>query len=177
MQQEDRESALYKFRAGSTNVLVATDLAARGLDIPEVGAVIHYHLPTDEETLTHRSGRTARWTASGEIYLILGPEEHLPYFYPAAKILEVSTLTIKPIPSEWTTLYIGRGKRDKLSKMDIVGFLCKKGGCQGLDIGRIDISPNYAYAAIKRTIVKHVLLQISGEKIKGMKTLIEEMRK
>lgn len=177
MQQVDRERALYKFRAGSTNVLVATDLAARGLDIPEVGAVIHYHLPTDEETLTHRSGRTARWTASGEIYLILGPEEHLPHFYPAAKILEVRTLTIKPIPSEWTTLYIGRGKRDKLSKMDIVGFLCKKGGCQGLDIGRIDISPNYSYAAIKRTIVKHVLQQISGEKIKGMKTLIEEMRK
>ena len=177
MQQEDRERALYKFRAGSTNVLVATDLAARGLDIPEVGAVIHYHLPADEETLTHRSGRTARWTASGEIYLILGPEEHLPYFYPAAKILEVSTLTINPIPSEWTTLYIGRGKRDKLSKMDIVGFLCKKGGCQGLDIGRIDISPSYAYAAIKRTMVKHVLQQISGEKIKGMKTLIEEMRK
>jgi hypothetical protein len=61
--------------------------------------------------------------------------------------------------------------------MDIVGFLCKKGGCQGTEIGRIDISPNYSYAAIKRTIVKHVLQQISGEKIKGMKTLIEEMRK
>lgn len=177
MQQEDRERSLYKFRAGSTNILVSTDLASRGLDIPEVGAVIHYHLPADEETLTHRSGRTARWTASGEIHLILGPEETLPPYYPSADHLDVSALTIKPIPSEWTSLYIGRGKRDKLSKMDIVGFLCKKGGCQGTEIGRIDIAPNYAYAAIKRTIVKRVLQQISGEKIKGMKTLIEEMRK
>ena len=177
MQQEDRERSLYKFRAGSTNVLVATDLAARGLDIPEVGAVIHYHLPADEETLTHRSGRTARWTASGEIHLILGPEEALPPYYPSAELLEVSSLTINPQPSVWTSLYIGRGKRDKLSKIDIVGFFCKKGGCQGSDIGRIDITPSYAYATIKRTIVKRVLQQITGEKIKGMKTLIEEMRK
>ena len=178
MQQEDRERALYKFRAGSNNVLVATDLAARGLDIPEVGAVIHYHLPTDEETLTHRDGRTARWTSSGEIHIILGPEEVLPSYYPqSAEELRVDHLTIKATPSGWTTLYIGRGKRDKLSKMDIVGFLCKKGGCTATDIGRIDVAPNYAYVAISRSTIKQALQLIKGEKIKGMKTLIEEMRK
>lgn len=178
MQQEDRERSLYKFRAGSTNVLVSTDLAARGLDIPEVGAVVHYHLPTDQETLTHRSGRTARWTASGTIHLILGPEEHLPECYPVtAGCLDVDDVLIKPSPSLWTTLYIGRGKRDKLSKMDIVGFLCKKGGCVASDIGRIDVAPNYAYVAVNRDIAPSMLKQIKGEKIKGMKTLIEEMRK
>lgn len=178
MQQEDRERSLYKFRAGSTNVLVSTDLASRGLDIPEVGAVVHYHLPADEETLTHRSGRTARWTSSGSIHLILGPEETLPAYYPAtAEPLEVNDVLIKPTPSRWTTLYIGRGKRDKLSKMDIVGFLCKKGGAVAADIGRIDVAPNYAYVAVNKTIVHDLLKRIKSEKIKGMKTLIEEMRK
>jgi superfamily II DNA/RNA helicase len=178
MQQEDRERSLYKFRAGSTNVLVSTDLAARGLDIPEVGAVVHYHLPADQETLTHRSGRTARWTASGTIHLILGPEERLPECYPAtAECLDVDDVLIKACPSQWTTLYIGRGKRDKLSKMDIVGFLCKKGGCVASDIGRIDVAPNYAYVAVNRDIAPSMLKQIKGEKIKGMRTLIEEMRK
>ena len=178
MQQEDRERSLYKFRAGSTNVLVSTDLASRGLDIPEVGAVVHYHLPPDEETLTHRSGRTARWTASGTIHLILGPEETLPACYPTtAECLDVNDVLIKASPSQWTTLYIGRGKRDKLSKMDIVGFLCKKGGCVASDIGRIDVAPNYAYVAVNRKVVNTMLKLIKGEKIKGMKTLIEEMRK
>ena len=178
MQQEDRERSLYKFRAGSTNILVSTDLASRGLDIPEVGAVIHYHLPADEETLTHRSGRTARWTASGEIHLILGPEEKLPVYYPQdAAELKVDSISIKPTLSKWTSLYIGRGKRDKLSKMDVVGFLCKKGGCISSDIGRIDVSHNYAFVAVKRSVVKDLLQRIKGEKIKGMKTIVEEMHK
>ena len=178
MEQETRERSLYKFRAGSTNILIATDLAARGLDIPEVGAVIHYHLPSDEETLTHRSGRTARWTSSGSIHLILGPKETLPAFYPSSAVqLEVDDIPINPTPSQFTTLYIGRGKRDKLSKMDIVGFLCKKGGALASDIGRIDVAPNYAYVAVNRIDITSVLKRIKNEKIKGMKTLIEEMRK
>lgn len=178
MEQETRERSLYKFRAGSTNILIATDLAARGLDIPEVGAVIHYHLPSDEETLTHRSGRTARWTSSGSIHLILGPEETLPAFYPSSAVqLEVDDISINPTPSQFTTLYIGRGKRDKLSKMDIVGFLCKKGGALASDIGRIDVAPSYAYVAVNRIDITSVLKRIKNEKIKGMKTLIEEMRK
>ena len=177
MEQETRERSLYKFRAGSTNVLIATDLAARGLDIPEVGAVIHYHLPSDEETLTHRSGRTARWTSSGSIHLILGPEETLPAFYPSSAVqLEVDDISINPTPSQFTTLYIGRGKRDKLSKMDIVGFLCKKGGALASDIGRIDVAPNYAYVVVNTSAVATILKRIKNEKIKGMKTLIEEMR-
>jgi hypothetical protein len=140
--------------------------------------VIHYHLPTDEETLTHRSGRTARWTSSGEIHLILGPEESLPAFYPqGATELNVHNLPITPKPSQWTSLYIGRGKRDKLSKMDVVGFLCKKGGCTSTDIGRIDIAPNYAYVAVRRSMITSLMGRIKGEKIKGMKTIIEQMHK
>lgn len=177
MEQDWRERALYKFRNGSANVLVSTDLAARGLDIPEVKVVIHYHLPLKEEDYTHRNGRTARWDAQGAIYLLLGPEEHCPEYAGSLSTLRVDDVALlKPLPPVFTTLYIGRGKREKLSKGDVFGFLCKKGGLKNDEIGRIDISAHHAYVAVARKKVKALLRQVSGEKIKGMKTLVEEIR-
>ena len=177
MEQDWRERALYKFRNGSANVLVSTDLAARGLDIPEVKVVIHYHLPLKEEDYTHRNGRTARWDAQGAIYLLLGPEEHCPEYAGSLSTLRVDDVALlKPLPPVFTTLYIGRGKREKLSKGDVLGFLCKKGGLKNDEIGRIDISAHHAYVAVARKKVKALLRQVSGEKIKGMKTLVEEIR-
>ena len=84
MEQPDRERALYKFRNGSCPVLVSTDLAARGLDIPEVAHIIHYHIPVNAEAFTHRHGRTARWDGTGTSYLILNPEERGPDYIPSA---------------------------------------------------------------------------------------------
>lgn len=177
MEQDWRERALYKFRNGSANVLVSTDLAARGLDIPEVKVVIHYYLPLKEEDYTHRNGRTARWDAQGAIYLLLGPEEHCPEYAGSLSTLRVDDVALlKPLPPVFTTLYIGRGKREKLSKGDVLGFLCKKGGLKNDEIGRIDISAHHAYVAVARKKVKALLRQVSGEKIKGMKTLVEEIR-
>ena len=74
------------------------------------------------------------------------------------------------------TLYIGKGKKDKLSKGDIVGFLCKKGGLQASDIGHIDVKERYTYVAVVKQKVAHVLRQAAGEKIKGIKTILEEVR-
>ena len=177
MEQDWRERALYKFRNGTANVLVSTDLAARGLDIPEVKVVIHYHLPLKEEDYTHRNGRTARWDAQGAIYLLLGPEEQCPEYAGSLPTLRVDDVELlKPLPPLFTTLYIGRGKREKLSKGDVLGFLCKKGGLKNDEIGRIDISAHHAYVAVARKKVKALLRQVSGEKIKGMKTLVEEIR-
>ena len=82
MEQEDRERALYKFRNGSCPVLVSTDLAARGLDIPGIDNVVHYHMPVNEEAFTHRNGRTARWEARGSSFLLLHAEERLPHYLP-----------------------------------------------------------------------------------------------
>ncbi len=180
MEQDFRERALYRFRSGSANVLVSTDLAARGLDIPEVRVVVHYHLPLKAEEFTHRNGRTARWNAEGVIYLIQGPTEHLPDYLEADEVdyEDLSAITsYKPAAPHYVTLYIGRGKRDKLSKSDVLGFFCKKGGLKAANIGRIDIGSHYAYVAIERVKVKEVLTRIANEKIKGMKTLIEVMRK
>lgn len=177
MEQEWRERSLYKFRSGTANVLVSTDLAARGLDIPEVKRVVHYHLPLKREDYVHRNGRSARWQNEGSAFIILGPEESLPDFAAGADEVTLSVNRIAPTQPAYATIYIGRGKRDKLSKTDVLGFLCKKGQLTASDIGRIDIGPSYAYAAVLRKKVRSLLALVANEKIKGMKTLIEEMRK
>ncbi len=177
MEQDDRERALYKFRNGSCPVLVSTDLAARGLDIPGIDNIIHYHLPVNEEAFTHRNGRTARWEASGSSFLLLHSEERLPDYLPEdIPTFELPEQTPKPAKSRWTTLYIGKGKKDKLNKIDIVGFLYKKGGLAKEDVGQVDVKEHYAFVAIRRGKVNQLLTLIRGEKIKGMKTIIEEAK-
>ena len=129
-----------------------------------------------EEEFIHRSGRTARWDNTGSNYLLIGPEENIPDYIKEYKNLDVSDTTIKAYAPLWSSLYIGRGKKDKLSKGDILGFLCKKGNLKSTEIGRIDITSHQSYVAVKRNKVKQLLQMISGEKIKGMKTLIEPMK-
>ena len=175
MEQPDRERALYKFRNGSCHVLISTDLAARGLDIPEIEHIIHYHFPVNEEAFTHRNGRTARWDATGSSYLIVSTEENLPEYIPEElEVLALPENAPKPPKPLWVTLYIGKGKKDKLSRMDIAGFLYKKGNLSREDVGQIDVKDHYAFVAVRRGKVKQLLTLIRGEKIKGMKTVIEE---
>ncbi len=175
MEQPDRERALYKFRNGSCHVLISTDLAARGLDIPEVEHIIHYHLPVNEEAFTHRNGRTARWDATGTSYVILHGEEQLPDYIPVeTEAYELPLQPSRPPKPQWVTLYIGKGKKDKLSRMDIAGFLYKKGQLTREDVGFIDVKDHYAFVAVSRARVKQLMTLIRGEKIKGMKTIIEE---
>jgi ATP-dependent RNA helicase DbpA len=177
MEQPDRESALYKFSNGSANIFVSTDLASRGLDIPNIENVIHYHLPLNEDGYIHRVGRTARWEAKGRAFFILGPDEQFPDYIKDTPVkFELPTKRQKPVQPRMATIYIGKGKKDKISKMDIVGFLCKKGGLKNDEIGRIDIKERYAYAAIARTKQNQVLKQVRGEKIKGIRTIVENVK-
>lgn len=175
LEQEWRERALSKFRAGSCNVLVSTDLASRGLDIPDVMHIVHYHLPTSEEAFTHRNGRTARWQASGKAFLLLHADEQLPaYVQPYPEVVEIpDSLALPPAP-QWATLYIGKGRKDKINKIDILGFLCKKGNLSKDEVGKIDVRDHYAFATVRRNRMKQLLTLIAGEKIKGMKMRIEE---
>lgn len=177
MEQEDRERTLYKFRNGTLPVLISTDLAARGLDIEGVENIVHYHLSASADAFTHRNGRTARWEATGNAYLIIGPEEHLPDYLPQVPsgFRLPNPLPALPRP-QWTTLYIGKGKKDKLSRADIVGFLYKKGGLGRDDVGRVDVLPHFALAAVRRDRLRQVLQLTQGEKIKGIKTRIEEAK-
>lgn len=177
MEQPDRERALYKFRNGSCAVLISTDLAARGLDIPGIENIVHYHLPVNEEAYTHRNGRTARWEAAGNSYLVLHAEERIPDYIPGdIETFEFPEVLPKPTQSRWATLYIGKGKKDKLNKIDIVGFLYKKGGLTREDVGQVDVKEHYAFVAVRRSKMKQLLTLIRGEKIKGIKTIIEEAK-
>jgi len=175
MEQPDRERALYKFRNGSCHVFVSTDLASRGLDIPEIENIIHYHLPINEDAFTHRNGRTARWEAEGTSYIILNEDETLPaYVTEEPETFELSEKVSRPAQPLWVTLYIGKGKKDKVNKIDIVGFLYKKGKLTKDDIGQIDVKEHFAFVAIRRSKLNQTLNLIQGEKIKGTKTKIEE---
>ncbi len=177
MEQEDRERSLYKFRNGSCHVLISTDLAARGLDIPDIDNIVHYHLPIQEDGYIHRNGRTARWEAEGNSYIILHAEETLPaYISEEPETFSLREQTPKPSQPEFVTLYIGKGKKDKINKIDIVGFLSKKGNLGKEEIGRIDVKDHYAFVAIARKKVKQTLNLIRDEKIKGVKTRIEEAK-
>ena len=178
LEQKQREDALYKFSNGSANVLVSTDLASRGLDIPDIQNIVHYHLPESEDGYIHRVGRTARWDAAGRTFFILNSSEHIPDYVEGDVVpyaVAEPQQTDPPLP-RMATIYIGKGKKDKISKGDIVGFLCKTGGLKADEIGRIDVKDRYAYAAVKREKLKQVLRQTQGEKIKGIKTIIEQVK-
>ena len=174
LDQRQREEAIYRFANKSVNVLVGTDLAARGLDIPDVANIIHYNLPVGADEYVHRTGRTARWDAAGNSFIILGPEEHMPEYVkePSAEYSLSAAEGKVPTPL-MATLYIGKGKKDKVSKGDILGFLCKTCGLMGAQIGKIDVYERYAYAAVSRVMARKVVKKAEGMKIKGVKTKVE----
>ena len=174
LEQEDRERALYLFKGGAANVLVSTDLSARGMDIRSLRHVVHYHLPMKEEDYFHRCGRTGRWDDEGDSFVLIGPDEKEPS-YAGVTFTPFIPMTspLPPVRPDWTLLYIGRGKKDKIGKGDVVGFLCKQGGAVAEDIGSIDVRDRYVYVAVRRGRCQHILSQCAHEKIKKMRTRIE----
>lgn len=177
LKQDEREKTLAKFRNGSTNIVLATDLAARGLDIPEIEAVVHYHLPTTLDAFTHRNGRTARMNAIGSAYLFITNGSKIPKFIstniPEEKLPSSLSTIETPI---WETLYISKGKKDKISKGDIAGFLFQKGKLKKDELGIIEVKDFHAFAAIKRDKIKNLIHHIDNEKIKGQKPKFEIAR-
>jgi superfamily II DNA/RNA helicase len=179
MEQRLREKALFRFRSQSAPVLVSTDLAARGLDIPTVRSIIHYHLPLTAEIFLHRNGRTTRglhengtvyWlysdkdgTVSALTSFLTGGGKSLPYVWRTPD-------TASALPTVNVTLYIGRGKRDKVSKGDIVGWLCKQGGLRSEEITRIEVLDHHAYVAIPHPKLRETLTQLSTAPLKGPRT-------
>jgi len=178
LEQKEREAALFRFTNGSANILVCTDLASRGLDIPNIQNIIHYHLPETKQNYIHRVGRTARWDRVGRTFFLLNKEEEIPeYVEEKTQVFEPQkTDGLLPAQPRMQTLYIGKGKKDKISKGDIVGFLCKKGEVRIQDIGIISVLDRYTYVAVKGTITKHLIKKIQGKKIKGLKTIVEPVK-
>ena len=173
MEQDERERALLKFRNGSIKILITTDLASRGLDIPEVEYIIHYQLPYTEDAFLHRNGRTARMNAKGTAYLMMTEEDKYPFLKGDIEIEKLKGNYQLPKDSQWQTLYIGAGKKDKVNKIDIVGLLLKKGGLEKDDVGLIEVKDQSSYVAVKRSMVNKVLSALANEKIKNKKVKIE----
>lgn len=172
LDQRERETAVALFNNGSRPVLVATDLAARGLDIEKVKSVIHYHQPLTIEAYTHRNGRTARVEEEGDVYVLVGPDEDIKEFIEFDDTRHLDTSLKRNLRSGYVTLYIGGGKREKVSRGDILGFLSKEGGVPGSDIGKIDVYDHYALVAVKESAVSGLLKAIEGKKLKGEKRRI-----
>jgi superfamily II DNA/RNA helicase len=174
MEQQERDSALSKFRNGTTNVLVTTDLASRGLDIANIRYIVHYHLPHTEDAFTHRNGRTARMEASGTAILILSEEENLPaYISEDVEQITLPEEAILPEKPKWATLFIAAGKKDKVNKVDIVGFLTNKGELKKEDIGLIEVKDFFSFVAIRKVKMNNVLHLIKDQKIKNKKVKME----
>jgi len=173
LEQDERERALLKFRNGSHQILITTDLASRGLDIPEIKNIIHYQGANTEEGFIHRNGRTARMNAGGTAWLVLAEKESVPDFLTVSPIFinlpEQIRLPESPL---WITLYIGAGKKDKISKTDIVGFLIQKGNLTKEEIGLITILDNASFVAINRVKARQTIAAIKDEKVKNQKVRI-----
>ena len=177
LEQEDRERALIKFRNGSHRILITTDLASRGLDIPEIENVIHYQFPATADAFMHRNGRTARMHAEGTSYLIMGEGDHLPSFLKEKP--EYEDLPVNPrLPdnSKWDTLYIAAGKKDKINKTDIVGLLIQKGKLHKDEVGLIEVLDYSSFVAVSRDKIDYVVDLLRFEKIKKKSVKIEVAR-
>ena len=173
MEQDERERALLKFRNDSTRILITTDLASRGLDIPEVESIVHYQLPPKEDAFIHRNGRTARMHAKGFAYLIMTEEENFPFIKSNTPEENISENYRIPAKTPFQTIYISAGKKDKVNKVDIVGYLIKKGELSKEDVGIIEVKDTTSYVAVARNKVKDVLKKLANEKLKGKKIKME----
>lgn len=172
LDQKDRERALIKFRNKTHRLIIATDLAARGIDVKDLDFIIHYHLPYKASEFTHRNGRTGRMNASGTAYVLTWAEDELPDFMPQMEEESLKQAD-NPKPTEWTTIFISGGRKDKISKGDIAGLLMKKGGLDPNELGVIELKPDCAFVAVKKSKAVHIIDTLNNSKIKKRKVRIK----
>ncbi len=168
LEQKDRERALIKFRNGTHQLLLATDLAARGLDVPELEFILHYHLPNRPEEFTHRNGRTARMHQGGTAYVLHWEQEVLPDFIKIDAIETLSDASTLPV-SEWATLFISGGRKDKISKGDIAGLFMKEGKLEKNQLGIIELKQDCAFVAVEASVAERMVEQFNNTRLKKKK--------
>ncbi|MCB9231040.1 MAG: DEAD/DEAH box helicase [Bacteroidia bacterium] len=176
MEQKDRERSLVKFRNGTHQLILATDLAARGLDVPEIKFILHYHLPLREAEFTHRNGRTARMHSDGTAFILLGPDEVLPDFIQSQQP-ETEQLSPAPPPAKpaWKTLLISGGRKDKISKGDIAGLFLKQGKLAPDQLGMIELHLDFAFVAVSASKIREMIRLLDQQKLKTKKIRIREI--
>lgn len=174
MEQKDRERALIKFRNGTSRLILATDLAARGIDVPEIEFIVHYQLPHSKQEFIHRNGRTARMNKKGIAYVLHWENERLPDF-----IDKDQSLPISEIPSEsnteWKTLFISGGRKDKISKGDIAGLFLKQGNLQKEELGNIELKHDCAFVAVPSAKAQILIEHLNNSRLKKKKVRITKI--
>ncbi|ANQ52660.1 DEAD/DEAH box helicase [Flammeovirga sp. MY04] len=174
MEQIDRERALVKFRNDTSLILITTDLAARGLDIPMIQHVIHYQLPPKEDAFIHRNGRTARMNETGNAYMLLADDDEIPEYvntYP--RHFDIPQDAPKPAPTQWETIYVSAGKKNKINKIDLVGLFIKKGNLDKNDIGLIEVKDFISFIAVKKSKAALVAKRLNKERVKKIKVKVD----
>lgn len=174
MEQIDRERTLIKFRNGTHQLIIATDLAARGLDIPELKFIIHFQLPPRSQEFTHRNGRTARMNTDGTAYILKWEKEELPDFIQDTTIEQIKDAPTPEAPN-WKTLYITGGRRDKISKGDIAGLFLKQGGLSKEQLGIIEIKQDCSYVAVPASKMDALIQTLNNSKLKTKKIRVSEV--
>ena len=171
MEQRDRERSLIKFRNGTYKLLLATDLAARGIDVPEIEFIVHYQLPHSGPEFTHRNGRTARMNQKGTAYVIQSVKENLPDF-----------ITLDPQEGfkkstaysgiSWETLFISGGRKDKISKGDIAGLFLKQGNLEKEELGNIELKQDCAFVAVPAEKAQDLIVILNNSRLKRKKVRV-----
>lgn len=191
LEQSARDREMAKFRGGSVRVMVATDVAARGIDIADLDLVINYDLPSQPEVYVHRIGRTGRAGKSGNAISLISPREKFKLSaiedltesqIPVQKLPPLEGLTLETLEAaldqdaRMETLYISGGRTDKVRPGDILGALTGDAGMEGSDIGKIEIHDRFSYVAIAREVAATALERLRDGKIKGRKFRVEKVR-
>jgi ATP-independent RNA helicase DbpA len=182
--QPERDKALLKLRNGSALALVATDVAARGIDVTDLDTVVQFEVPDKADTFQHRAGRTARAGAAGTAHILATPAEQAqvqrwsldksikweplqaPALPPAAKVAKPTTVT----------LHVSAGRKQKVSAHDLVGALVNVAGVAREDLGRIEVFDHYSYITVPREASRAVQESMAGARIKGQKVRVTEVR-
>lgn len=174
MEQQDRERALIKFRNGTHRIIIATDLAARGIDIPELNFIIHYQLPLKEAEFTHRNGRTARMDAKGTAYVLKWTKEELPEFIEESAIKKLESNFVKE-ETDWKTLFISGGRKDKISKGDIAGLFFKQGNLKKDELGTIELKQDCSFVSVAASKAQSLIRSLDNSRLKKKKVRIKQV--
>ncbi len=175
LEQIDRERALLKFRNGTHRILLATDLAARGIDVPELNFIVHFELPPRPDEYIHRNGRTARMHSEGTAYVVKWVKEELPVFVKVDEVLHLKS-TSHRLKKEWVTLHISGGRKDKISKGDIAGLFMKQGGLVSDKLGVIELKQDHAYVSVPYSMADVLIKKLNNSRLKKKKVRISLLK-
>jgi len=176
LEQTERERALIKFRNGTHRLLLSTDLAARGIDVPELDFIIHFQMPPKEAEFTHRNGRTARMHANGTAYLMHWDGYPLPDY-----VSDTEDIDLDPEPgnvqnSKWATLYVSAGRKDKVSKGDIAGLFFKQGGLEKGELGVIELLADCTFVSVPRAKTEGLIALLNNGRVKKRKIRVNQLQ-